>query len=293
MTFRTQMQTADAVGRLYVVATPIGNLGDMTHRAVETLKNVDWIAAEDTRHTKQLLTALGMQQNLISLHEHNEQQRAEQLLEKLRNGEQGALVSDAGTPLINDPGYHLVKLLRDNDIAVIPIPGVSAVITALSCAGLPTDRFTYEGFLPAKSSKRLQNLQGLAEESRTMVFYESPHRLTGCLQSMLEVFGEEREVVIGRELTKKFEQFVSGSLQEVSDYFAENSERVRGEFVVMVAGFAEQSEQESGSVVDVDNMIQVMLEQSLPVKQIAEIIAQITGEKKKPIYQRALELKEC
>jgi len=297
MTLRTQILNSEngaqiQAGCLYVVATPIGNLADMTHRAVETLKKVDWIAAEDTRHTKQLLTALGMQQNLISLHEHNEQQRAEQLLQRLKQGEQGALVSDAGTPLINDPGYHLVKLLREHEIAVVPVPGVSAVITALSCAGLPTDRFTYEGFLPAKNSKRLQALQKLSAESRTMVFYESPHRLLDSLTSMNEVFGAEREVVIGRELTKKFEQFVSGSFAEVLGYFTENPERVRGEFVVMVAGKVESDEQSEGATLDLDKMITVMLQQSLPVKQISEMIAQITGEKKKPIYQRVLELKD-
>lgn len=296
MTLRTQIlnsenATQNQTGCLYVVATPIGNLGDVTNRALDTLKKVDWVAAEDTRHTKQLLTALGIQQNLISLHEHNEQQRAEQLLQRLKQGEQGALVSDAGTPLINDPGYHLVKLLREHEIAVVPVPGVSAVITALSCAGLPTDRFTYEGFLPAKNSKRLQSLQKLCLESRTMVFYESPHRLLESLSSMKEVFGDDREVVIGRELTKKFEQFVSGSFVEVLGYFTENLDRVRGEFVVMVAGKIESEEQSEGAALDVDKMIKVMLEQNLPVKQISEMISQITGEKKKSIYQRTLEMK--
>lgn len=292
MSLVSQIQTEPSEGRLYVVATPIGNLADITHRAVETLKKVDWIAAEDTRHTKQLLTAMGMQQNLISLHEHNEQARAEQLLQRLQNGEQGALVSDAGTPLINDPGYHLVKLLRQHQISVIPVPGVSAVITALSCAGLPTDRFTYEGFLPAKSSKRVQALELLQKEDRTMVFYESPHRLAESLQNMASVFGEQREVVIGRELTKKFEQFVSGSFAEVIEYFAENSNKIRGEFVVMVAGYAAVEDSSEGKAVEIDLMIKVMLEQGLPVKQLAEIIAKITGEKKKAIYNQALVIKD-
>lgn len=292
----TQIQCADDIdlrnaGCLYVVATPIGNLADITQRAVQTLKDVDWVAAEDTRHTKQLLSALGIGQNLISLHEHNEQQRAQQLLEKLKNGEKGALVSDAGTPLINDPGYHLVKLLRENDVAVMPVPGVSAVITALSCAGLPTDRFSYEGFLPAKNSKRLQALEALATESRTMVFYESPHRLTDSLASMMQVFGAEREVVIGRELTKKFEQFAAGTFAAVCDYFAQNPDRVRGEFVVMVAGLVANNQEDEQATLDIDKMINVMLQQNLPVKQISEMVAQLTGQKKKAIYQRVLEMK--
>lgn len=290
MTLRTQIANFEQAGLLYVVSTPIGNLGDITHRAVETLEKVDWIAAEDTRHTKQLLTALGLNKTLISLHEHNEQQRTDQLLTKLQGGEKGALVSDAGTPLINDPGYHLVKTLRENDIAVVPIPGVSAVITALSCAGLPTDRFTYEGFLPAKNSKRVQQLQTLEQEKRTMVFYESPHRLEDCLASMTEVFGGQRELVVGRELTKKFEQFVSGTLDEVCAYFKENGDRVRGEFVLMLAGNQAVSDQE-GAALDLDKMIKVLLAQTLPVKQIADIVSQVSGEKKKAIYQRTLELK--
>ena len=291
MTLRTQMQHDENDGRLYVVATPIGNLGDITHRAVEVLSSVDWIAAEDTRHTKQLLSALGLKKELFSLHEHNEQHRAEQLLVKLKGGQRGALVSDAGTPLINDPGYHLVKKLRDHEVAVMPVPGVSAVITALSCAGLPTDRFAYEGFLPAKNSKRLQALEHLVREARTMVFYESPHRLKESLGSMQTVFGDEREMVVGRELTKKFEQFVSGQISEVVEYFEENSDRVRGEFVVMVAGFSDVGVDTNQAAVDIDKMIEVMLTQNLPVKQISEMISQITGEKKKIIYQKVLDRK--
>ncbi len=277
-------------GCLYIVATPIGNLGDITHRAVEVLKQVDWIAAEDTRHTKQLLTSLGIKQSLISLHEHNEQSRTEQLLEKLKQGGSGALVSDAGTPLINDPGYHLVKRLREEAVSVVPVPGVSAVITALSCAGLPTDRFTYEGFLPAKKSKRLQSLERLESEQRTMVFYESPHRLLESIESMKLIFGAQREAVIGRELTKKFEQFVSGDFEAICQYFEQNSDRVRGEFVIMVSG-KEVLEQEDGVALDTDKMIEVMLQQALPVKQIAEMVSQLSGQKKKAIYQRVLELK--
>jgi len=289
MSFHSQ---ATSTGTLYVVATPIGNLADITRRAVETLEKVDWVAAEDTRHSKPLLQALGINQTLISLHEHNELQRSEQLLAKLKNGENGALISDAGTPLINDPGYYLVKLLRDEGVDVVPLPGPSAVITALSAAGLPTDRFTYEGFLPARASKRLACLENLAAEVRTLVFYESPHRMMNCLQSMLTAFGDEREIVVARELTKKFEQFISGSLKEVYGYFEDNSDKVRGEFVLMVKGAPEQSHNGEAASIEQDKMIQVMLKQALPVKQISEIIAELTGQKKKPIYQRVLELKQ-
>lgn len=292
MALFNQVDSYESVGKLFVVATPIGNLGDITHRAVQMLQSADWIAAEDTRHTKQLLTALGIQNRLISLHEHNERQRAEALLQKLVAGEQGVLVSDAGTPLINDPGYYLVKLLREHNIPVIPVPGVSAVITALSCAGLPTNRFTYEGFLPARNSKRLECLNALEKEARTMVFYESPHRLTASVTAMLAVFGPDREAVIGRELTKKFEQFVSGSLQEVVDYFVNNPDRVRGEFVVMVAGIEVTDDLAAEARVDADKMINVMLAQQLPVKQISTMVAQLTSSKKNMIYQRVLALKE-
>ena len=274
---------------LFIVATPIGNLKDITRRAVEILESVDWVAAEDTRHTRQLLQSLGINQNLISLHEHNEESRSQQLLERLKNGEKGALVSDAGTPLINDPGYHLVKLLREQQVNVVPVPGPSAVITALCAAGLPTDRFSYEGFLPAKSNKRILNLQKLVEDVRTLVFYESPHRAVATLADMQTVFGEDRTIVVAREMTKKFEQFVSGSLAEVVAYFDENSDKVRGEFVLMVGG---ATEKEAVELSEYDGLILTLLKQNLPVKQISEIVADYAGIKKKPIYNRVLVLKE-
>ncbi len=276
-------------GTLYIVATPIGNLKDITRRAAEILESVDWVAAEDTRHTRPLLQNLGINQTLISLHEHNEKSRSEQLLEKLRNGENGALVSDAGTPLINDPGYHLVKLLRQSSVDVVPIPGPSAVITALCAAGLPTARFSYEGFLPAKSNKRLAVLATLVEDVRTLVFYESPHRVLASLADFQTAFGDEREMVVARELTKKFEQFVSGSIAEVVEYFTENSDKVRGEFVFMVGG---AEEKEAVELSTMDDLILTLLKQNLPVKQISEIVADYAGIKKKPIYNRVLELKE-
>ncbi len=276
-------------GTLYIVATPIGNLKDITLRAVKILESVDWVAAEDTRHTRPLLQNLGINKTLISLHEHNEKSRSEQLLEKLRNGENGALVSDAGTPLINDPGYYLVKLLRETGVDVVPIPGPSAVITALCAAGLPTARFSYEGFLPAKSNKRLAVLATLVEDVRTLVFYESPHRVVASLTDFQTAFGPEREMVVARELTKKFEQFVSGTIAEVVEYFTVNSDKVRGEFVFMVGG---ADEKEAVELSAMDELILTLLKQNLPVKQISAIVADYAGIKKKPIYNRVLELKK-
>ncbi|MDG6774000.1 16S rRNA (cytidine(1402)-2'-O)-methyltransferase [Thiomicrorhabdus sp. ZW0627] len=276
-------------GTLYIVATPIGNLKDITHRAVEILSSVDWIAAEDTRHTQKLLQALMIQRPLISLHDHNEQARSTQLLERLQQGESGALVSDAGTPLINDPGFHLVKLLRQQGVEVVPIPGPSAVITALCAAGLPTDRFSYEGFLPAKNQKRLDVLEGLKNDTRTLVFYESPHRLMDTLAAMESVFGESRQMVAAREMTKTFEQFVSGSVAEVVAYFTENSDKVRGEFVLMVMGDVIEEETDVG---DFDDLILSLLKQNLPVKQITDILVDYSGQKKKAIYSRVQELKD-
>lgn len=275
-------------GCLYVVATPIGNLGDITYRAVEVLTKVDWIAAEDTRHSQKLLQTLGIaNKKLISLHEHNEQARAQQLLKALQSGEKGALISDAGTPLINDPGYQLVKVLRQAELSVVPIPGASAVITALSAAGMPTDRFTYEGFLPARTSKRIASLEALLDEVRTMVFYESPHRLMDTLQDMSEVF-TGRQLVVAKELTKQFEQFVSGNFEEVLDYFQQNPDRVRGEFVMILSGAVLNKNDSAMN----DSLIKTLLAQGLPVKQISEIVATYEGQKKKAVYQRVLELKE-
>jgi 16S rRNA (cytidine1402-2'-O)-methyltransferase len=275
-------------GTLYIVATPIGNLKDITLRAMDVLNAVDWIAAEDTRHTQKLLQALAIQKPLLSLHDHNEQARSTQLLQKLQMGESGALVSDAGTPLINDPGYHLVKLLRQQKVRVVPIPGPSAVITALCAAGLPTDRFSYEGFLPAKSQKRLQVLQNLLNDPRTLVFYESPHRLMDTLEALQTVFGELRQMVAAREMTKTYEQFVSGSVADVRAYFSEHGDKVRGEFVLMVMGDVIEEQPEEG---DYDALILALLKQNLPVKQISEIVADYSGQKKKALYNRVLALK--
>ncbi|BBN58970.1 16S rRNA (cytidine(1402)-2'-O)-methyltransferase [Hydrogenovibrio marinus] len=274
-------------GKLFIVATPIGNLKDITLRALEILESVDWIACEDTRHSKKLLQHFGISKPLISLHDHNEQAKKTELLVKLQAGENGALVSDAGTPLISDPGYHLVSYLRESGLRVEPIPGPSAVITALSAAGMPTDRFTFEGFLPAKEQKRLSALQALLAESRTMVFYESPHRLMESLGSMMSVFGEERQIAVAKEITKQFERFVFGSIQQVIEQFDSNEEWQRGEFVIIASGVEEKDSQQE----DYDGLIKALLAQSLHVKQISEIVGEFYNVSKKAVYQRVLTLK--
>lgn len=274
-------------GKLFIVATPIGNFKDITLRALEILESVDWIACEDTRHSKKLLQHFGISKPLISLHDHNEQTKKTELLAKLQAGEKGALVSDAGTPLISDPGYHLVSYLRENGLSVEPIPGPSAVITALSAAGMPTDRFTFEGFLPAKEQKRLTALEVLSAETRTMVFYESPHRLMASLKSMRVVFGEERQIAVAKEITKQFERFVFGSIPQVIEQFESNEDWQRGEFVIMVSGVEEKDSQQE----DCDDLIKVLLTQSLHVKQISEIVGEFYNVPKKAVYQRVLTLK--
>lgn len=276
-------------GTLYVVATPIGNLEDISQRALRLLDNVDWVAAEDTRHSKKLLQHFGLNPSMISLHDFNEQERSVQLLARLKTGETGGLISDAGTPLISDPGYHLVNLLRQNEIKVVPIPGPSAIITALSAAGLPTNRFSFEGFLPAKNVKRLVVLQALIHEPRTMVFYESPHRLLDSLKQFVEVFPDTTEMVIARELTKHFEQFVSGTVKTCADYFIVHPDKVRGEFVLMLRGFEENVTEDN---LEADKLIEILSEQQLPVKQIAEIVSTMYPIKKKQAYQKAQILKE-
>ena len=281
------MQTVEK-GTLYIVATPIGNLADISQRAIDILSQVDWIAAEDTRHSKKLLQHLMIQNRLVSLHDHNEKARVDSLLQKLQAGESGALISDAGTPLISDPGYHLVRALREQGVEVRPIPGASAMISALSVAGLATDRFSFEGFLPAKMQKRQQTLQALIHENRTMVFYESPHRLIESLSAMLAVFGAERELFVAREMTKQFEQFIAGSLAEGLAFFQQNPDKVRGEFVLVLRGAPQEVVSE---VTDWDALIQTLLAQSLPVKQIADIVAQYYGVKKNAVYPRVLALK--
>ncbi|MBB1485490.1 16S rRNA (cytidine(1402)-2'-O)-methyltransferase [Oceanospirillum sediminis] len=275
---------------LYVVATPIGNLADISERAISVLRSVDLIAAEDTRHTRQLLMHFTINKPLFSVHDHNEEQRVSRVLDELSQGRSIALVSDAGTPLISDPGFVVVRAVRQAGFSVIPVPGACALVTALSAAGIPTDRFCFEGFLPAKSSGRKKQLQKLAEETRTMVFYESPHRVLESLKDIAEVFGEGRELTLARELTKTFETFLSGSLAEVIEQVEADSNQRKGEFVLVVAGADESSDDDEGSVA-AGRVLEVLLEE-LPVKQAAALTAKITGQKKNSLYQQALSMQK-
>lgn len=276
-------------GTLYIVATPIGNLEDMTPRARQVLAAVDLVAAEDTRHSGKLLKAFGIDTPLLSLHDHNEVERTPQLLERLRAGQSVALISDAGTPLISDPGFNLVRAAREAGIAISPIPGASALIAALSVAGLPTDRFAFEGFLPAKAAARRARLSELADETRTLVFYESVHRLAEALEDMAAGFGPGRHAVVARELTKLHETVFDGALATLAQTVAEDANQQKGEVVVLIAG----REQSGGEKIAIgaDKVLEILLAE-LPVKQAAALAAKITGGKKNELYQRALERKK-
>ena len=278
---------ASQLGTLYVVATPIGNLDDLSKRAIDTLKQVQRILAEDTRRSQQLLTNFSIRGSLTSLHDHNERQRVEQVKAWLAQGDDLALISDAGTPLISDPGYVLVNQLRQDGFNVVPIPGPCAIITALSVAGLPTDRFCFEGFLPAKPSGRRKVLQAMSEESRTWVFYESSHRVLECLKDMNQVLGAERELVLARELTKRFETVISGTCEEVMAILSSDSNQCRGEFVIMVKGLPEVT---SAPPVSPELLLQELLPH-VSTKTASQIAAKLTGLPKKELYQMALGLK--
>lgn len=272
-------------GVLYIVATPIGNLKDITFRAVEILQAVDVIAAEDTRHSVSLLQHYAVKTPVISLHEHNERERAAQILERLIQGEAVALISDAGTPLISDPGYFLVKEARNKGIRVVPIPGPSAAITALSAAGLPTDKFIFEGFLASKSKQRKDNLRALVNESRTIIFYESPHRILDLLLDMQEVLGGERMLVIARELTKKFETIREGTVNDLIEWVKSDENQQRGEIVVLLEGTKIKENPD-----EIKKILSILLE-SLPVKQAVDLTTKITGQRKNDVYALALQLK--
>ena len=278
---------ASQLGTLYVVATPIGNLDDISKRAIDTLKQVERILAEDTRRSQQLLTNFSIRGSLTSLHDHNERQRVEQVKRWLEDGDNLALISDAGTPLISDPGYVLVNQLRQDGFKVIPIPGPCAIITALSVAGLPTDRFCFEGFLPAKPSGRRKALQAMSEESRTWVFYESSHRVLDCLNDMLQLLGAERELVLARELTKRFETVLSGTCEEVLEALSSDVNQCRGEFVIMVKGVPEVA---TAPPVSPELLLQELLPH-VSTKTASQIAAKLTGLAKKELYQMALGLK--
>lgn len=272
-------------GILYVVATPIGNLGDMTPRAVDTLHKVACIAAEDTRHSSSLLHHFHIRTPLLALHQHNEREAGSKLIARLQGGEDIALISDAGTPLISDPGFSLVQGARAAGLRVVPVPGCSAVVAALSVAGLPTDRFVFEGFLPAKPAARRQMLEAVREEPRTLVFYEAPHRLLACLQDMQTVFGDMRQGVLVRELTKIHETVYPGNLQELVSFVASDCNQQRGEIVILLQG-APPRDHEALSAETC--RIAGLLAEELPVRQAAGLAARITGTRKNRIYDYLL-----
>lgn len=276
-------------GELYVVATPIGNLGDMVPRAVEVLHAADLIAAEDTRHSGRLLKYLGVEKPMVAYHDYSEQRQLGRIVSALEQGQKVALISDAGTPLISDPGYRLVREVRQLGVRVVPVPGPCAAITALCASGLPSDRFSFEGFLPAKSGARLKKLSELASDSRTLIFYESPHRVVESLADMATVFGDEREAVLARELTKAFETFLVGNLDELRRTVVEDANQQRGEIVLLVRGAPESASEE-----DQEEQLRVLklLMAELPLKQAAALAAKITGGQKNALYQLALSLKE-
>lgn len=280
---------SDTSGTLYVVATPIGNLGDITARALETLRSVDWIAAEDTRHSKSLLQHFGIDKPLISLHEHNERQRVAEIIQRLQDGDNVALVSDAGTPLLSDPGYVLVNRARAAGLPVTPVPGASAITAALSAAGLPTDRFLFAGFTPAKSQARRETLRELVVRTCTVVLFESSHRIVDLLTDLREILDDagdgERRIVIARELTKRFETFLSGSSGELLSRLQDDPDQQRGEFVVLLQG-APRKETDDDAL---KACLTVLLEE-LPVKQAANLAAKLTGAKRNTAYQVALEI---
>lgn len=274
-------------GTLFIVATPIGNLGDMSPRAVEVLGAVHRVAAEDTRHSRPLLAHFGIATPMLAYHEHNEAEQSVRLLELLQAGHDIALISDAGTPLINDPGFRLVRAAREAGIAVVPVPGPSALVAALSVAGLPVDRFVFEGFLPAKQAARRRRLAELVGEPRTLVFYESTHRIVDSIADLAEVFGGVREAAIARELTKRFETVRAGSLGELQQWLGGDPDQRRGEFVILVRGAPQTAGSES---LDVDRLLRELLAE-LGVKRAAAVAGRVTGLPKKQLYQRALALR--
>jgi len=275
-------------GTLYIVATPIGNLEDITLRALRILKEVDLIAAEDTRHTKKLLTHYGIQKPLTSYHEHNEKTKSNQLIHRLQEGYRVALVSDAGTPLLSDPGFRLVQEAIRAEAQVIPVPGPSALTAVLSASGLPMDSFAFEGFLPAKEAARRKYLTGLREEERTLVFYEVPHRVQESLRDILEILGD-REIVLGREVTKVHEEFLRGSVSQlISDT---GPRKWRGEITVVVggAGRVRDRDRDRDRDREIRAEIQRLRAEGMRVKEIAEIVGERFSMSKREVYRLALE----
>lgn len=275
-----------SAGTLYVVATPIGNLADLSDRARAVLSQVEVIAAEDTRHSKQLLAGFHVAGRLQPYHDFSNSSQTDKLLRCLLDGESVALISDAGTPLISDPGFKLVKVVREQGIPVFPVPGACALTAALSVAGLPTDRFVFEGFLPSKTKARQERLQQLYDEERTVVFYESPHRIADCVQSMGHVFGGQRLIFLAREMTKKFEQHFLGSLDDCASWIAADAHRKKGEFVLILAGADQQERQQRRQQQGVELVRE--LRADMPLKKAVALAATYTGARKNELYSAAL-----
>ena len=273
-------------GVLYIVATPIGNLDDISLRALETLKSVDLIAAEDTRHSARLLKHYGIRKELVSLHEHNEKARIEKVIEKLMAGTDIALISDAGTPLISDPGYALVKAVHEAGLKVSPIPGPSSIIVALSGAGIPTDQFSYYGFLSHKNKERIDKLQAIKKHDGTLVLLESSHRILRLIEQLAEVF-PDRHIVVAKELTKVYEKFMRGRAEELLAMFAEDASLARGEFVILIDNPTSKNAKQL-SEDDIELLGLLMTE--MPLKKAVQLASKITGKKKNALYQLALEL---
>ncbi|NXZ83614.1 16S rRNA (cytidine(1402)-2'-O)-methyltransferase [Haemophilus influenzae] len=276
----------DLTGILYIVATPIGNLQDITQRALETFAQVDLIAAEDTRHSGLLLSHYGIKKPFFALHDHNEQEKAHILVEKLKQGSNIALISDAGTPLISDPGFHLVRQCREAGIRVVPLPGACAAITALCASGIASDRFCFEGFLPAKSKARKDKLENIAEEDRTLIFYESTHRILDTLEDMQSVLGEERYIVLAREMTKTWEAITGNTIKNLREWLLEDPNRTKGEMVLIVEGKPKSDNNDEISPQAVKAL--ELIAEELPLKKAAAIVAELYGYKKNALYQFGL-----
>lgn len=285
----SELQQSKAGGVLYIVATPIGNLDDLSPRAISVLSGVSLIAAEDTRHSGRMLHSLAIDTRMMALHDHNERDRVDGVLKILGEGSDVALISDAGTPLISDPGFVVVREARRRGIKVSPVPGPCAIVAALCAAGLPTDRFAFEGFLPSKKGARAAMLERLSSEAATLVFYESPHRILDCVEDVALMMGAEREIVVARELTKTFETFYWGPASEVLRALQDDPHGCRGEFVIMIHG-AEKVAADAG-LGEADRLLGLLLS-DLPVKKAAKIVAEMTGKSKNDLYQRALALKD-
>ena len=276
----------DLTGILYIVATPIGNLQDITQRALETFAQVDLIAAEDTRHSGLLLSHYGIKKPFFALLDHNEQEKAHILVEKLKQGSSIALISDAGTPLISDPGFHLVRQCREAGIRVVPLPGACAAITALCASGIASDKFCFEGFLPAKSKARKDKLENIAEEDRTLIFYESTHRILDTLEDMQSVLGEERYIVLAREMTKTWETITGNTIKNLREWLLEDPNRTKGEMVLIVEGKPKSDNNDEISPQAVKAL--ELIAEELPLKKAAAIVAELYGYKKNALYQFGL-----